>query len=78
VDTSKFQAHSTRAAAASKAALSGLAVEDILKAADWSSEGVFQKFYYKPEFSTVLIGSTVLAAGSSKSHVDMETEPSEI
>ena len=55
MDTSKFQAHSTRAAAASKAALSGLAVEDILKAADWSSEGVFQKFYYKPEFSTVLV-----------------------
>jgi len=77
VDTSKFQAHSTRATVAPKAALSGLAVEDILKAADWSSEGVFQKFYYKPEFSTVF-GSTVLAAGSSKSHVDMETKPSEI
>ena len=77
VDTSKFQAHSTRAAATSKAAMSGLAVEDILKAADWSSRGIFQKFYYKPEFSAEF-GSVVLAAGSSKSHVDMETEPSEI
>jgi len=36
VDVSKFQAHSIRAAATSKAAMSGLAVEDIQKAADWS------------------------------------------
>ena len=34
VDTSKFQAHSVRAAATSKAGLSGLTVENILKAAD--------------------------------------------
>ena len=47
VDTSKFQAHSARVAATSKAAMSGLAVEDILKAACWSSRGIFQKFYYK-------------------------------
>lgn len=37
VDTSVFQGHSTRAAASTKAALSGVTVEDILKAADWSS-----------------------------------------
>ena len=77
VDTSKFQAHSTRAAAATKAAMSGLSVEDIMKAADWSSEGVFQKFYYRPQHS-VEFGSLVLAASASKSHVDMETEPSEV
>ena len=41
VDTSKFQAHSVRAAATSRTCLSGLTVEDLLKAADWSSEGVF-------------------------------------
>ena len=34
VDTSKFQAHSVRAAATSKVGLSGLTVENILKAAD--------------------------------------------
>jgi len=51
VDTSKFQARSVRAAATSKACLSGLTVEDVLKAADWSSEGVFQKFYYRPTHS---------------------------
>ena len=74
VDTSKFQAHSTRAAAVTKA---GLSVEDIMKAADWSSEGVFQKFYYRPQYS-VEFGSSVLAANASKSHVDMETEPSKV
>jgi len=44
----KFQAHSFMAAATSvRAAMSGLTVEDILQAAaDWSSESVFQKFYY--------------------------------
>ena len=49
VDTSKFQAHSTRTAATTKAAMSGLTVEDMIKAADWSSVGVFQKFYYRPK-----------------------------
>ena len=77
VDTSKFKAHSTRAAAATKAAMSGVTVEDIMKAADWSNEGVFQKFYYRPQHS-VEFGSSVLAASASKSHVDMETEPSEV
>ena len=77
VDTSKFKAHSTRAAAATKAAMSGVTVEDIMKAADWSNEGVFQKFYYRPQH-LVEFGSSVLAASASKSHVDMETEPSEV
>ena len=77
MDTSKFKAHSTRAAAATKAAMSGVTVEDIMKAADWSNEGVFQKFYYRPQHS-VKFGSSVLAASASKSHVDMETEPSEV
>ena len=57
--------------------MSGLAVEDILKAAGWSSNTVFQKFYYKPEFSTEF-RSVVLVSNSTKSHVDMETKPSEI
>ena len=46
-----------------------------MKAADWSSEGVFQKFYYR-QYSAEF-GSSVLAASASKSHVNMETEPSE-
>ena len=77
VDASKFKAHSTRAAAATKAAMSDLTVDEIMKAADWSSEGVFQKFYYRPQHS-VEFGSSVLMASASQSHVDMETEPSEV
>ena len=48
IDTSIFKAHSTRSAAASAAANTGITTSDILKAADWSSEKVFIKFYYKP------------------------------
>ena len=54
-------------------------MEDIIKAADWSTKGTFQKFYYEPTHSTA-IGTSVLAVikDTSKSHVDMETEPSEV
>ena len=77
IDTFKFKAHSTRAAAATKAAMSGSTVDEIMKAADWFSEGIFQKFYYRPQHSGEF-GSAVLAASASKSHVDMETDPSEV
>ena len=77
VDTTKFKARFTRAAAATKAAMSGLTVDGIMKAADWSSEGVFQKFYYRLQHS-VKFGSSVLVASASKSHVDMETKPFEV
>lgn len=49
VDTSIFKAHSIRAASTSAAAGAGVTTNDILNAADWSSESVFHKFYYKPE-----------------------------
>ena len=79
IDVTIFQAHSTRAASSIKAALSGLTVEEIMSAADWSSKGTFQKFYYKPSHSAAF-GTAVLAANkqASKSHVDMENEPSEV
>jgi len=66
-----------RAGAATKAAMSGVMVEDVMKAANWSGEGTFQKFYYKT-FHSVEFGTLVLAVKASKSHVDMETEPSEV
>jgi len=46
IDVGVFKAHSTRGAASSKAAWSGVTVSDILQAADWSSESTFQKFYH--------------------------------
>ena len=61
-----------------KGFLSGLTLEDILKAADWSSHGVFQKFCYVPKRS-LSFDSTVLVdtVTSTKSHVVMETKHSE-
>ena len=46
-----FGAHSVRGAlspSAAAAAAAGVTTNDILKAADWSSELVFRNFYYKP------------------------------
>ena len=47
IDSSIFGAHSTRGASASAAARGGVTLEEILKAANWSSESVFQRFYHK-------------------------------
>jgi len=44
-----FKAHSVRGASCSTAAW---AASDILKAADWSSEGTFQTFYHRGESSS--------------------------
>eukprot|EP00794_Sanderia_malayensis_P004188 gene4188-4745_t len=41
----KFSSHSTRSASVSKAFASGLSVVDICKAADWTNERTFAKFY---------------------------------
>jgi len=48
IDVSLFKAHSTRSASASAAAAAGVTTKEILDAADWKTESVFQKFYYKP------------------------------
>ena len=54
---------------------------DIMKAADWSSESVFNEVYYKPVRSKAF-GAAVLSnpgsGGLQTTTVDMETEPSEI
>ena len=47
IDTEVFSAHSTCRASASAAARGGVTLEDILKAANWSSESVLQRFYHK-------------------------------
>jgi hypothetical protein len=65
VDTSIFHAHSVRGASSSTAANMGVTTNDILKAADWSSESVFQKFYYKasqnPAFGRAVLSSKIVA-----------------
>jgi len=81
IDTSVFKAHSVRGASCSTAAWAGVTTTDILKAADWFSEGTFQTFYHRKEDSSsrTAFGVSVLAsAATSNLHVDMETEPSEM
>ena len=48
VDTAVFKAHSTRAAATSKAASLHVPVDQILKVGGWSTAGTFGRFYKKP------------------------------
>ena len=64
-DTNIFTAHSTRSASSSAAADSGVTTSDILKAADWSSESVFRKFYYRPTHNPSY-GRAVLTKSSSE------------
>ena len=48
-----FTAHSTRATAVSVAFDKGVSIKDILNTADWTSDSVFKKYYYKPLSSSV-------------------------
>ena len=43
-----FTAHSTRGASTSAAARPGVALSDIMEAADWSRESTFKNFYHRP------------------------------
>lgn len=65
VDTSIFGAHSTRGASVSAASKAGITTADILKAAIWSSESVFQKFYHK-SVGKAAFGRAVLNKNSSE------------
>ena len=47
IDTSKFKVHSVRGAATSNAPVTGTPVADTLKMADWSSEHVFRRHYFR-------------------------------
>ena len=67
IDTNIFKAHSTRGAATMAAANAGITTEDILKEADWSSDTVFQKFYYKPT-KDVKFGQAVLTSQKCNSY----------
>ena len=83
IDVSIFKAHSVRGAATSAAANASITTNDTLNAADWSSQSIFHKFYYRPVHNstfgkTVLAGQLSTTEGQLQSHVDMETEHSEI
>ena len=63
IDTSRFKAHSTRSASVTAAASAGVTTNQIIEAADWSSDSVFQRFYYRPHSNAV--GAAVLATNSA-------------
>ena len=64
IDTSVFKAFSTQNASTSAAPNAGITTADILKAADWSSESVFTKFYYRPLWSGAF-GEAVLSSNGN-------------
>jgi len=64
IDISIFKVHSIRGPSCSTAAGVGVTIKDILDAADWSSEGTFQRFYCRElkkddrtSFGTVVLSS---------------------
>ena len=65
IDVSIFSAHSVRGASTSAAAGAGVTTNDILKAADWSSDSVFRRFYYRP-VNDPTFGRSVLASGTTE------------
>ncbi|XP_071804713.1 uncharacterized protein [Asterias amurensis] len=61
IDVSHYRAHSTRGATTSAAARAEVSTAQILKAADWSSESTFTRFYRRDvttsEFQTAVLAS---------------------
>ena len=62
IDTTKFGAHSTKAASISAAAKAGTPLDVILKSAGWSNCGTFAKFYKKPINTQCNFGSALFEA----------------
>ena len=59
IDTAIFCIHSTRSASTSAAADAGVSIPEILAAADWSGNSIFEQFYYRPQSSSKF-GVTIL------------------
>jgi len=70
IDISILKVHSVRGALCSTAAGVGVTTKDIVVAADWSSEGTFQRFYcreLKKDDGTAF-GTSVLSSNSSSNN----------
>ena len=61
IDVSKYKAHSTRAAASSKAKVLGMSAEQIIDRADWSNVNTFYKFYHKDILETDSFQNLILS-----------------
>jgi len=66
IDTDTFKSHSVRSASATAAASAGISTNQIMEAADWRSESVFERFYYKPGNNNQ-VGQAVLSSPSTDS-----------
>lgn len=60
IDTTKFKAHSTRAAASSAAMNKFVPIDEIMKTAGWSNEKTFQVFYNKCSETTSSFAAAIL------------------
>ena len=62
IDTAEFMVHSSRSASSSAAYEAGVALPEIMEAADWSTVSTFTKFYHKPvcknSFANAVLGQT--------------------
>jgi len=64
IDVSMLTGHSTRGASTSAAAGAGITTAEIMKAADWSTESVFRRHYYRPSHD-VSFGRAVLSTSTA-------------
>ena len=64
IDVSIISGHSVRGASTYAAAGAGITMNDIMQAADWSSELVFRNFYYQSSHDTTF-GRAVLSSSAS-------------
>ena len=70
IDVGIFKSHSARGATCSKAAGAGVTTRQILEAADWSSEGTFQRFYHRKveNDDRTSFGTRALSSHSASNH----------
>ena len=61
----QYVAHSARGKSASKAHLQGIALQDIMKAAEWKAESTYSKHYYSPDFNSAY-GRAILKSALNK------------
>ena len=61
IDMSMYTAHSTRSASSSAAARYNIPITSIMKAASWSNDNVFTKFYNKPVNKEAEYGTAMLS-----------------
>ena len=66
IDFALFGANSIKGAPSSAVAWGGITTEDILKAANWSSESVFQRFYHE-QVDKVAYGRAIIGKSTQKS-----------